>query len=33
MAKNGKKVKANPLPFLSVLATFSTFEKRFKNEV
>ena len=25
MAKNDKKVKANPLPFWSILATFSTF--------
>ena len=25
MAKNGQKVKANPLPFWSILATFSTF--------
>ena len=25
MAKNGPKVKANPLPFWSILATFSTF--------
>ena len=32
MAKNGQKAKGNPLPFFSIFATFSTFQKRFKNK-
>ena len=32
IAKIEHKVKANPLPFWSILASFSTFYKWFKNE-
>ena len=32
MAKIEQKVKANPLPFWSILATIVPFQKRFKNK-
>ena len=32
MAKIEQKVKANPLPFWSILATFSLFKNEFKNK-
>ena len=32
MAKIGQKVEANPLPYWSIMATFSNFWKWFKNK-